>query len=76
MVSVSLSEPLRSHEFDCFQEKVGFQLKIDTKIHFWLRRRQKNMANRTQICNVNILIEETLSLLKARGIIKNKINYH
>ena len=31
--------------------------------------RKKNMANRTRVCSLEIRIEETLILLKARGVI-------
>ena len=35
--------------------------KFDIRIHFWLWR-GKNMANRSQLCNLEIWIKETLSL--------------
>ena len=33
----------------------------------------RNMAKRTQVCSVEIWIEETLGLLKTRGVVTEKI---
>ena len=63
MVSIRLVKQLETHEFDCSQQTVDFQKK--KKIHIG-----NLFLSWTHLCSVEIGIEHTLTLLKARRISK------
>ena len=63
---------MRTHDLIGFDGQLTFIKDFVTEITFSLRHR-KNMMKRMHVCNVEIQIEETLHLLKAKAVIKENI---